>query len=171
LIASIEDLAGNKYGEDLKQDISFWVISDHARAVEFLICDGVMPSNEGRGYVLRRIIRRAIRFGQSLGINKAFLHLVTHKVIDIMGPNYGEHVSSRSFIESIVINKEKRFADTLHYSMKVLTENLEKLKDSSKNTIPGDLAFKLYDTYGLSLDIVEDVAREEGMKIDAAVYD
>jgi len=170
-IGRIEDLSEKMYGEAKKQDISFRVIADHARAAAFLIGDGVMPSNEGRGYVLRRIIRRAIRFGHTLGIKDPFLHLVADKVIEIMGQDYRELVSSRSFIHGVIISEEKRFADTLHYSMNVLKENLDELKERGGDTIPGDLAFKLYDTYGLSVDIVEDVAREDGLKIDMAGYD
>ena len=171
IIGRIEDLSERRYGEDRKQDISFRVIADHARAAAFLLGDGVMPSNEGRGYVLRRIIRRAIRFGQVLGIKDPFLHLITDQVIDIMGEDYGELVSSRSLIQGVMINEEKRFADTLYYGMRVLRENLEELRESGGDSIPGDLAFKLYDTYGLSVDIVEDVAREEGLVVDMAGYE
>jgi alanyl-tRNA synthetase len=171
IISRIEDLSGKKYGEDKKQSVPFRVIADHARSAAFLLGDGVMPSNEGRGYVLRRIIRRAIRFGNVIGIKEPFLHLVADKVIDMMGRDFGELVSSRALIQGVVLNEEKRFADTLHYGMRVLEETLEKLRDRGENTIPGDLAFKLYDTYGLSLDIVEDVAKEEGLKIDTVGYE
>ncbi len=171
IIARIESIAGTSYGSDRKQDISFRVIADHARATAFLIGDGVMPSNEGRGYVLRRIMRRAIRFGQALKIKEPFLHLVTGKVIEAMAQDYPELASSRSFIESITLNEERRFADTLFYGMKVLTEEVARLKQKREETIPGPTAFKLYDTYGLSLDIVQDVAREEQLKVDLAGYD
>lgn len=170
-ITALETISAKRYGKDKRQDISFRVIADHARAAAFLIGDGVMPSNEGRGYVLRRIIRRAIRFGQVLGINDPFLYRVANRVIDIMGQDYGELITSRSFIEGIVINEEKRFADTLFYGMKVLEEEVDKLKERGKDTIPGNLAFKLYDTYGLSVDIVQDVAREEELKVDLAGYE
>ncbi|MFH1481757.1 MAG: alanine--tRNA ligase [Pseudomonadota bacterium] len=170
IIHGIEELSERHYGEDNKQDVSFRVIADHARAAAFLIGDGIMPSNEGRGYVLRRIIRRAIRFGQVLGLNDPFLHLVADRIVDIMGHDYGELFSSRSFIQSVVINEEKRFVDTLHYGMKVLQDNLDQLRARGSDTIQGDLAFKLYDTYGLSVDILEDVAREEGLKIDMNAY-
>jgi len=170
IIGRIEDLCEKGYGEDRRQDISFRVISDHARAAAFLIGDGVMPSNEGRGYVLRRIIRRAIRFGQVLGLDDAFLHLVADKVVDIMGQDYEELIGARSLIQGVVINEEKRFADTLYYGMRVLRENLDALKERAGKAIPGELAFKLYDTYGLSVDIVEDVAREEGLLVDMAGY-
>jgi alanyl-tRNA synthetase len=171
LIRRIEDLSEKRYGGDKKQDVSFRVIADHARAVSFLIGDGIMPSNEGRGYALRRIIRRAIRFGQVLGLNDPFFHRIASEVIDVMGQDYGELVSSREFIEGVIVNEEKRFADTLYYGMKVLQEEVEELRSRKEDCIPGTLAFKLYDTYGLSVDIVEDVAREEGLKIDMAGYD
>jgi len=171
LIRQVEELSETRYGESRKQDVSFRVIADHARAAAFLIGDGIMPSNEGRGYVLRRIIRRAIRFGQVLGIKDPFLHIVVNGVIDMMGDDYGELVTSRNFIRGVVINEEKRFADTLYYAMKVLKESLDELKEKGGDSIPGTLAFKLYDTYGLSADIVEDVAREEGLKIDMAGYE
>ncbi|MDY6971939.1 MAG: alanine--tRNA ligase [Thermodesulfobacteriota bacterium] len=171
IIKRIEDLSEKRYGENERQDVGFRVISDHARAVAFLIGDGVMPSNEGRGYVLRRIIRRAIRFGQILGIDDLFLYRVCAKVIDVMGQDYGELVSSRSFIEGVVNNEEKRFADTLHYSMKILDEEVGKLKAEGSGIIPGEVAFRLYDTYGLSVDIVEDVARDEKLMVDRAGFE
>ena len=170
IISQVETLSKVAYGEDRKQDTSFRVISDHARAVGFLIGDGVMPSNEGRGYVLRRIIRRAIRFGQVLGIKDPFLHQITNRVIEVMGEDYSELVTSQGFIEGVVLNEEKRFTDTLYYGMKVLRDELDSLKERGDKTIPGSLAFKLYDTYGLSVDILEDVAREEGLDIDLAGY-
>ena len=171
LISRAEDLCEKRYGEDNKQDVSFRVISDHARAATFLIGDGIMPSNEGRGYVLRRIIRRAIRFGQVLGLKDAFLHIICSKVIEMMGRDYGEIVQSKGLIEGIVSNEERRFADTFQYSVKVLNEEINKLKAKGRDTIPGDVAFKLYDTYGLSVDIVEDVARDENLSVDLPGYE
>lgn len=170
LISSIQDLSQKVYRKDERQDIAFRVISDHARAAAFLIGDGIIPSNEGRGYVLRRIIRRAIRFGQVLGLNDPFFHLICRKVVDTMCQDYGELTGSRSLIDGIVRNEEKRFADTLHYSMKVLDEEILKLKAGAGDTIPGEVAFKLYDTYGLSVDIVEDIARVEGLHVDIKGY-
>ncbi len=170
LIEWIEELAGKKYGETKKQDVAFRVISDHARAAAFLIGDGIMPSNEGRGYVLRRIIRRALRFGQVLGLNKTFLCPVCTRVIETMGDVYNELSHSQSFIEGVVENEEKRFADTLRYSMKVLNEEISEIKAHGENIIPGNVVFKLYDTYGLPVDIVEDVARDEEISVDKAGY-
>jgi alanyl-tRNA synthetase len=171
LMAKIEDLSEMRYGEKEKLDVAFRVISDHARAITFLIGDGILPSNEGRGYVLRRIIRRAIRFGQVLGLKDPFLPAICDTVIEAMGPHYRELVQSKTFIQGIIENEEKRFADTLHYSMKVLNEEIENLKHQGKDTIQGETAFKLYDTYGLSVDIVQDVARDEGLQVDLAGYE
>jgi len=171
IISRIEDLSGKRYGEDSRQDVSFRVISDHARAAAFLLGDGVMTSNEGRGYVLRRIIRRAIRFGQLLGMEDPFLHRVCERVIEIMGPDYGELIQSKGLITGVILNEEKRFADTLHYGLRVLNDEIETLKAKGQSNIPGQVTFKLYDTYGLSFDIVQDVAREEGLTVDAAAFD
>ena len=170
-IRRIEDLSSKKYGENEKFDLSFRVISDHARAAAFLIGDGIMPSNEGRGYVLRRIIRRAIRYGQVLGLKDSFFFNVADSVIDAMGDHYHELEASRSYIKGVLVNEERRFADTLFYSMKMLNDEIEKIKADKGTVIPGELAFKLYDTYGLSVDIVEDVARDEGLRIDMEAYE
>ncbi len=170
LIGYIEELSSVPYGEARKPDVSFRVISDHARAAAFLIGDGVMPSNEGRGYVLRRIIRRAIRFGQVLGLKDPFMYRVAGRVIQVMGRDYADLITSQSFIEGVITSEEKRFADTLHHGMKVLEESLREIREKEGYAIPGDLAFKLYDTYGLSLDIVQDVAREEGLAVDMEGY-
>ena len=170
IMAHIESLSHKKYGSDDRMDVAFRVISDHARAVSFLIGDGIMPSNEGRGYVLRRIIRRACRFGQGLGFEDIFLRSVCNHVIDLMGLDYGELLRARSFILGVVENEERRFADTLKYSMKVLEEEIQRLQEKGEPIIPGDVVFKLYDTYGLAVDLVEDVARDENLKVDLAGY-
>lgn len=171
IIGRMEDLSGKSYGEQERQDVSFRVISDHARAAAFLIGDGVMPSNEGRGYVLRRIIRRAIRFGQTLGVEGPFLHKICQRVIEIMGPDYNELVQAKSLIEGVVHNEEKRFADTIHYGLRVLNDEIEHLRSKGESNITGEVAFKLYDTYGLSFDIVQDVAREEGFSVDSDAFE
>ena len=171
LISFVEDISKMTYGEIERQDIAFRVISDHARSVAFLIGDGVMPSNEGRGYVLRRIIRRAIRYGQVIGLRDPFFRSICARVIGTMGRDFNELVRAKSLIEGVVNSEEKRFADTLRYSMKVLDEKIEKIKAGGNDTIPGDVAFKLYDTYGLSVDILEDVARDENLRVDMAGYE
>jgi len=171
LMRRIEELSKKKYGENDKQDVAFRVISDHARATAFLIGDGIMPSNEGRGYVLRRIIRRAIRFGHVLGLTGSFLTSMCTKVIEIMGQDYDELLQSQRFIEGVVENEEKRFADTLRFSMKVLDEEIREIKEKGNHTIAGEVIFKLYDTYGLPADIVEDVARDEELSVDMTGYE
>ncbi len=170
IISRIEELSEKKYREHDREDVAFRVISDHARAAAFLIGDGIVPSNEGRGYVLRRIIRRAIRFGQVLDLKDSFLRSVCSYVIEMMGRDYKELLASRSFIENIVESEEKRFADTLHFSMKILEDEIEKIKQKGADTIPGEMAFRLYDTYGLSLDIIQDVARDENLTVDSNGY-
>jgi alanyl-tRNA synthetase len=170
LISGIEELSGKRYGQDKKSDVAFRVISDHARATAFLIGDGIMPSNEGRGYVLRRIIRRAIRFGHVLGLTNLFLKPVCARVIETMGQDYNELIQSQGFIEGVVENEERRFADTLRFSMKVLDEEIADLKAKGSNVIPGEVVFKLYDTFGLPADIVEDIARDEGLGVDMDGY-
>jgi alanyl-tRNA synthetase len=171
LMAALEELSGRRYGLKDKEKVAFRVIADHARAGAFLIGDGVMPSNEGRGYVLRRIIRRAIRFGQILGLKGPFLHAICDRVIEVMGPDYEELYRSRGFIQGLVLHEEKRFADTLHHGMRVLGEEIEALRRRGDGTISGEVIFKLYDTYGLSPDIVQDVARDEGLKLDLDGYE
>jgi len=171
LIRRIEELSGKKYGADEKHDVAFRVISDHARATAFLIGDGIMPSNEGRGYVLRRIIRRAFRFGQVLGLTDSFLWPVCTRVIETMGQDYEELAQSQNFIKGVVENEETRFADTLRFSMKVLDEEIGELKAKGRDTISGEAVFKLYDTYGLPVDIVEDVARGENLTVDMQGYE
>jgi alanyl-tRNA synthetase len=171
IIKLVEEFAGSRYGQDKKSDISFRVIADHSRAVAFLIADGIMPSNEGRGYVLRRIIRRAIRYGQVLGLRDSFLHRLTDKVVDVMGIDYSELAQSRKFIDEVVINEEKRFADTLFHGLSLLKEEMEGLRSEEKPIIPGGLVFRLYDTFGFPPDLVEDIARDEGFRVDLAGFD
>ncbi len=171
IIHRIEEMAGMGYGKDSRLSVPFRVISDHIRAITFLIGDGVLPSNDGRGYVLRRIIRRAIRFGHVLGLKKPFLSALSEKTIELMGSDYGEIISSKNFIHGVISNEERRFADTLQYSLRILEEAINKLKSDGNTIIPGDLAFKLYDTFGLPLDIVQDVARDEGLKVDTNEFE
>lgn len=170
IIQRIEDLSGKGYGKEKRQDVSFRVIADHSRAVVFLVAEGIVPSNEGRGYVLRRIIRRAIRFGLNLGLKEGFMWPVAEKVIEIMGPDYKEVLKARNAIKGVILNEEKRFHYTLEQGMKALNEYIEEMREKGLKEIPGQWAFKLYDTYGLSLDIVQDVAKEEGLGIDLMGY-
>lgn len=166
LINFIEDLSEKSYGEAGTYDISIRAIADHSRAVTFLIADGVLPSNEGRGYVLRRILRRASRHGKFIGINEPFLYKVCGKVIEIMGGIYPEIVIARDSIIKAAEGEETRFLETLERGLNMLEEEISVLKQRSKKIIPGDIAFKLYDTYGFPLDLTADIIRTEGLSVD-----
>ncbi len=147
---------------------SLRVIADHIRSCSFLISDGVLPSNEGRGYVLRRIIRRAIRHGNQLGQKQPFFHKLVAALADVMGDAYPELVKNRAHIERILLQEEEQFEKTLDKGMAVLEEALAKLNGSE---IPGEVVFTLYDTYGFPLDLTNDIARERGLTIDMPGYD
>ncbi len=142
---------------------SLKVIADHIRTCSFLICDGILPSNEGRGYVLRRIIRRAIRHGYKLGAKETFFYKILSPLIDVMAEAYPELSQNREKIESALQKEEIRFAETLETGMAILNTAITKLKGK---TIAGEVAFKLYDTYGFPLDLTQDVAREQAMQVD-----
>jgi alanyl-tRNA synthetase len=159
-------------------DNSLKVIADHIRSCAFLVVDGVLPSNEGRGYVLRRIIRRAIRHGYKLGMEQPFFHKLVAPLIAEMGEAYPELVKARGRVEKVLKQEEVRFAETLDQGMKILEEKIESssvaggsmvVKDSL--TIPGDVVFMLYDTYGFPPDLTADVARERGMSVDMAGFE
>lgn len=144
------------------------VIADHIRSCAFLIVDGVLPSNEGRGYVLRRIIRRAVRHGYKLGMNQAFFHKLVAPLVGEMGEAYPELSKAQSQVEKVLRLEEERFAETLEQGMKILEEAINKL---SGKEIPGVVAFKLYDTYGFPLDLTSDIARERGLSVDALGFE
>ncbi len=142
---------------------SLKVIADHIRSCAFLIVDGVLPSNEGRGYVLRRIIRRAIRHGYKLGRQQPFFYGLVGPLTEVMGEAYPELVEAREHVEQVLLNEEQRFAETLEQGMKILEEAISRLTDK---TIPGDTLFRLYDTYGFPVDLTADIARERGLQVD-----
>ncbi len=142
---------------------SLRVIADHIRACSFLITDGVLPSNEGRGYVLRRIIRRAIRHGYKLGVTQPFFHTLVSALVAEMGQAYPELAAAQGQVAQVLKLEEERFAETLEQGMRILEQTMGEAKD---RTIPGDVAFKLYDTYGFPIDLTGDVARERGMQLD-----
>ncbi|HFD81129.1 MAG TPA: alanine--tRNA ligase, partial [Gammaproteobacteria bacterium] len=147
---------------------SLRVIADHIRSCAFLIVDGVTPSNEGRGYVLRRIIRRAIRHGYQLGQKQPFFHRLVDALCEQMGDAYPELVKARETVKRVLKVEEERFAETIEQGMKILEEAIAGL---SGKTIPGELVFKLYDTYGFPADLTADIARERGLSIDEAGFD
>jgi len=171
IIRRVEELSLRQAGDSAAGDVAMKVIADHSRAAAFLIGDGVMPSNEGRGYVLRRILRRAIRYGRSIGLIKPFLHVTTGVVFDIMRQAYPELAASSAFISKVIENEELRFLETLDNGLKLLNETLADLKAKGEKCIPGRIIFKLYDTYGFPVDIVRDVVRDEGMVLDMEGFD
>lgn len=142
------------------------VIADHARSCTFLINDGIIPGNEGRGYVLRRILRRAVRFGKALGIHDPFLYRFTDKVAGLMGDAYPEIRENREYISGVIRMEEERFQETLDSGMKVAAEIVERVLSAGGSVIAGEDAFVLYDTYGFPLDLAEDIALENGLEID-----
>ena len=159
IIQSIKDLTD----ENNLNVTSIQVVADHIRSCSFLISDGVIPSNEGRGYVLRRIIRRAIRHGNKLGFNEPFFYKLVDKLSQIMGEAYPELVQSRFNIERVLLAEEERFAETLEQGLKVLDDVIVKMKTQ---VIQGEDIFRLYDTYGFPVDLTADIARERGLKVD-----
>jgi len=170
LIKAVAALAQMPAVENGKTPASLKVIADHIRATSFLICDGVLPSNEGRGYVLRRIMRRAIRHGYKLGLNEAFFFRLVQPLVEIMGEAYGELKTQQALLERTIRAEEDSFAVTLDKGMKLLDDAIGKLPQGT-TVIPGDVVFKLYDTYGFPLDLTADIARERELSIDEAGYE
>jgi len=166
LIDKIAGLSGKAYGEDERFDTAMRVIADHSRATAFLVADGMLPSNEGRGYVLRRIMRRAVRFGRSLGLERLFLAEVTAEVVKTMEQAYPHLKESANLLAKVVNNEEERFRETLDNGLAMLNSEISRLRKEGSHSVPGAFIFKLYDTYGFPLDIVRDVALEQSFSID-----
>jgi len=166
LINYISNISGVTYNHDRELDVSIRVIADHARACAFLAGDGVLPSNEGRGYVLRRIIRRAARHGKLLGMDDPFLNRVAMQVIGQMGDIYPDLNNRQEFIQKVVLNEEERFLKTLDKGLSVLDDIMAGIMAKGGDTLPGDDVFMLYDTFGFPVDITEDIAGKKGLKID-----
>jgi len=171
IIRYTEDISGKRYGAAEDQDISIRVIADHSRAVTFLIGDGILPSNEGRGYVLRRILRRAARHGKLIGLNKPFLHETAGVVIDKMKDVYPDLLEKTAYIRKVILNEEQRFGETLDSGLRILQEEIASLKASNVKVIPGIVVFKLYDTYGFPTDLTADIVRKDGFSLDMEGFD
>ncbi len=166
IMSGIAELSGREYGEGGEITTAFRVIADHLRAAVFLIADEVVPSNEGRGYVLRRIIRRAERFGRLLGLNEPFLHRLIPRVVEEFGDFYPELKRAERAAEKILEIEETRFLETLSRGLEILEEELKRLSAAGERRIPGEVIFRLYDTYGFPHDIVRDVALSRGFELD-----
>jgi alanyl-tRNA synthetase len=167
----IAELAGHAYGENEERDISMRVIADHSRAAAFLIADGVLPSNEGRGYVLRRIMRRAMRHAKMLGFEEPVLYKTAGFVLDSMAQAYPEEAKRKAFVAKVITNEEERFIQTLGNGLKILNEEVEKLKQQGSSEIPGDVVFKLYDTFGFPVDLTADIVEKDGYTVDQAGFE
>ncbi len=168
--AAVTDMTGYHYGTQPEKDVSVKVIADHSRAAAFLIGDGILPSNEGRGYVLRRVIRRALRHGRFLGLERPFLHEVSVSVMRAMEDAYPELLQNKSFITRVIVHEEERFSETLDNGLKLLQSEMKRLEEEKAKVIPGALIFKLYDTYGFPIDIVTDMARGLKLSTDEAGF-
>src|SRR5436190_8020483 len=167
IIDRTADLFNVPYGDADRTDVALRINADHARATAFLIHDGVLPSNEGRGYVLRKIMRRAMRNARLIGRQEPYLYELTGFVADLMRPAYPELMESIQRVARVVKDEEHRYATTFLVAEKVFSDEIARL---SNGTVPGAISFKLYDTYGLALDEQEDIARERGVDIDRAGY-
>ena len=166
ILNKVSELSGVKYGADSQKDISLRIITDHVKSVTMLISDGVQPSNEGRGYVLRRLLRRAARHGRLLGIKGLFLTDIVESVVDNYGLAYPNLKENKEYIEKIVSLEEERFNETIDSGMNILNDYIEEMEASKEKTLKGEKAFKLYDTYGFPIELTEEILEEKGMKVD-----
>jgi len=170
LIQFVERRSGKTYGADAENDLAMRVIADHSRALHFMITDGVVPSNDGRGYVLRRILRRAARHANLLGFAEPFLFRMSEPMAATMGAAYPELIERREYIEEIIRGEEERFAETLDKGLALLEQERAALAVSGEKTLAGEIAFKLYDTFGFPLDMTEDILRADGIAVDSAGF-
>ncbi len=171
IIDRFASLLNTKYGRDSRVDSSLRVIADHGRALVFLAADGVLPSNEGRGYIFRRILRRAVRHGKLLGLDKPFLADAADTVINLMKGHYSELEQRRDQIVEILSHEERKFGQTLSLGLQILNEVLDDLQREGENVVPGEAAFKLYDTHGFPLELTQEVAAERGMLVDITGFE
>ncbi|MCU6600494.1 alanine--tRNA ligase [Peribacillus frigoritolerans] len=171
IIRAVEEISDVKYGVDSEKDVAFKVIADHIRTVAFAVGDGALPSNEGRGYVLRRLLRRAVRYAKQININRPFMFELVTVVGEIMKDFYPEVLKNKEFIAKVIKNEEERFHETLNDGLSILSEVIKKEKEKGNTTIPGSDAFRLYDTYGFPIELTEEYAEEEGMAVDQAGFE
>lgn len=171
ILKKIEELANYEYGTNPRLDQSIRVITDHIRAITFLVSDLVRPSNEGRGYVLRRLIRRAARHGILLSIRGSFLYELADIVIDSWGEEYSELAKNRETIKAVILKEEEKFLETLDQGVNILNEYIKELKKNIKDTLSGKDAFKLYDTFGFPVDLTEEILREQNLKVDISGFE
>jgi alanyl-tRNA synthetase len=171
LLSRLEEISGQPYGEKEQTDIAFRVIADHVRGATFIIGDGVVPSKEGRGYVLRRILRRALRYGKKIGIQGDFLSDLSRLVVDMMNDVYPEVKNNYPFILQVLKGEEERFLETLSVGMRLYDDVKRDIIAKGEKVIPGDLVYRLYDTFGFPVDITEEMAREDGLFLDTPGFE
>ena len=171
IIRFVEKVSGKTYGKDPEADVSIRVIADHSRAITFLIGDGVLPSNEGRGYVLRRILRRAARHGKLLGLNAPFLHDAASVVIELMKDPYFDLIDKESYVRKVIFNEEQRFTETLDQGLRILNDEVALLKKEGQDVFPGDIVFKLYDTFGFPVDLTADILKKDKITLDMGGFE
>ncbi|MGD6832132.1 alanine--tRNA ligase [Sutcliffiella halmapala] len=171
IIQATESVSGEKYGIENDKDVAFKVIADHVRTVTFAVGDGALPSNEGRGYVLRRLLRRAVRYAKQLGINRPFMHDLVPVVAEIMVDFYPEVKEKKEFIQRVIKTEEERFHETLNDGLAILSTVIAKAKEEGINVISGADAFRLYDTYGFPVELTEEYVEEQGMTLDHAGFE
>ena len=159
-------LAGKEYGKEYKDDVSIRVITDHIRSVTFMISDGIMPSNEGRGYVLRRLLRRACRHGRLLGIHKGFLPELAENVIEGSKDGYPELEEKKEFILKVIAKEEEQFNKTIDQGLGILADMISDMESKGEKTLNGEDAFRLYDTYGFPLDLTKEILEEKDLGVD-----
>jgi len=164
------EIAGCEYGKEYKKDVSIRVITDHIRSVTFLASDGVLPSNEGRGYVMRRLLRRAVRHGKLLGINGMFLKDIVKTVVDCNKCEYNELEEKYDYIVKVLTTEEKNFNSTIDRGMKILDDYIEEMNSNGKKVLDGESCFKLSDTYGFPIDLTREILEEKGMSVDEEGY-
>jgi len=171
LLEAAAALARTAYGKDADKDVSLRVIADHLRAVTFLLADGVIPGNEGRGYVLRRILRRAVRHGMRLGFEEPFLHRLVPVLGEVMGATYLELAATRQASAATIRAEEEKFLSTVAAGARQVQEEVERLRQDGENVLPGAMVFRLYDTYGLPIEVIREIAEEERFGIDDAGFE
>lgn len=166
IIRAVETISGESYGETKEKDTAFKVIADHIRTVAFAVSDGALPSNEGRGYVLRRLLRRAVRYGKTIHIHRPFMFDLVPVVAEIMKDFYPDVQAKEEFIAKVIKNEEERFHETLNEGLAILSEVIKKERDKGSTQISGEDVFKLYDTYGFPVELTEEYAEDENMTVD-----
>ncbi|MCI9884317.1 alanine--tRNA ligase [Bacillus altitudinis] len=166
IIRAVETISGESYGESKEKDTAFKVIADHIRTVAFAVSDGALPSNEGRGYVLRRLLRRAVRYAKTIHIHRPFMYDLVPVVAEIMKDFYPDVQAKEEFIAKVIKNEEERFHETLNEGLAILSEVIKKERDNGSSQISGQDVFKLYDTYGFPVELTEEYAEDENMTVD-----